>query len=395
MSKRTHNPPPNPPPAARPATSEARWPSRPVFICLLLAAFTLAVYWPVLRCDFISIDDDVYVTGNRHVLPGLSWGSVDWAFSNLTAGFWQPLTWLSHMLDCQLYGLHAWGHHLTNLLLHTGSTVLLFLTLRRMTGALWRSAMVAALFALHPLHVEPVAWVAERKEVLSAFFGFLSLLFYVRYVQRQTKVESRKSRANEPQPALDSRPSTLDYALALFFFALGLMSKPMLVTLPFVMLLLDYWPLGRIPNSELRISNSEFGSRKFVIWLRLVVEKIPFLLLGLIAGVLTIHAEDKLGALPTASQYLLPVRVANALFSSARYLTQMVWPTGLANIYLSPVVPAAPALAGAVGLLLVISLGAAVWWRRFPFLAVGWLWYVVTLLPVSGLIQICNNSRAE
>ena len=208
---------------------------------VLLAAVTLAVFWPVLGHDFINLDDNVYVTENHHVLGGLTWQSVLWAFTNLEAGFWQPLTWLSHMLDVTLFGLKPWGHHLTNLLLHTANTVLLFVLLRRMTGALWRSAVVAALFALHPLHVESVAWLAERKDVLSTLFWMLTLLFYARYVE-ESKVQSTKAKVY--------------YGWALGMFACGLMSKTMVVTLPVVMLLLDWWPLKRVSSFKFQVSSS-------------------------------------------------------------------------------------------------------------------------------------------
>ncbi len=252
----------------------------------------------MLRCDFVEYDDQIYVTDNYHVMAGLTWRSVLWAFTNLQAGFWQPLTWLSHMLDCQLYGLRAGGHHLTNLLLHLGNAVLLFALLRRMTGALWRSAMVAALFALHPLHVESVAWVAERKDVLSTFFGFLSLFFYARYAGSQIR---------------NSKFGIRNYCLSLFFFALGLMSKTMVVTLPVVMLLLDWWPLQRISNFEFRVSNAvqhtpqiALRNSELGIWWRLVWEKAPFFGASLLCGLLTVHAEKGVGALSNAAA--LPIR---------------------------------------------------------------------------------------
>jgi len=353
------------PAAAPPASGIARVATHPAFVCLLLAAATLAVYWPVVHFDFVNVDDDIYVTDNNQVLRGLTWNGVKWAFTNLTAGFWHPLTWLSHMADVQLYGLQAGGHHLTAVLLHVAGTCLLFLLLRRMTRATWRSAMVAGLFALHPLHVEAVAWVAERKEVLSAFFGFLTLFFYVRYAQPETA---------------GRRSWIINYLLSLSFFICGLMSKPMVVTVPVMMLLLDCWPLRRLelgawpPAPGLRVMG------------RLVLEKTPFFALALVSGLVTIHAESGLGALGSTEAYPLPVRAANAAVSYVQYLRQLFWPAGLAFPYPYPgSMPLAVSLPAGVG---VFGLcGLAVWLgRRRPYLAVGWFWYLLTLLPVIGLI---------
>src|ERR1039457_3725749 len=210
-------------------------------ICLALALVTTALYWPVTHHNFINFDDDDYITNNSHVQAGLTWAGVIWAFQSGSAANWHPLTWLSHMLDCQLYGLNPGGHHSTNLLFHVANILLLFLLLRQLTGALWRSAFVAALFAWHPLHVESVAWAAERKDVLSAFFWMLALMAYTRYVTSDKWRVTRAAPASSPVP----RHPSLHYFLALFFFACGLMSKPMVVTLPFVLLLLDFWPLNR------------------------------------------------------------------------------------------------------------------------------------------------------
>ncbi len=265
-----------------------------------LAAVTLTVFLPALRCDFVHYDDQIYVIENGHVLGGLTWRSVLWAFTNLEAGFWQPLTWLSHMLDCQLYGLQPWGHHLTNLLLHVANAVLLFAVLRWMTGALWRSAMVAGLFALHPLHVEPVAWVASRKDVLSTLFWMLTLLMYVRYVG-EFKVQSPKAK--------------IFYGLALLFFMCGLMSKTMVVTLPVVMLLLDWWPLGRVSSFKIQAPSSGTPARHdprpstfdFRLLWRLVWEKAPFFGASLLCGLLTVYAEKGVGAV--SSVETIPVHV--------------------------------------------------------------------------------------
>jgi tetratricopeptide (TPR) repeat protein len=337
-------------------------------LCLAMVLAVLAVYGRVLHFDFVNVDDDVYVTDNSQVLQGLTWGGIGWAFTNLTAGFWHPLTWLSLMLDATWYGKQAWGFHLTNLLLHLGSTVVLFATLQRATGKLWRSALVAALFALHPLHVEAVAWVAERKEVLSAFFGFVSIYFYVRHAQ----------------PASASRKAQIaNYSLSLAFFLCGLMSKTMIVTLPAVMLLLDYWPLKRI---TFPLPTSHF---------RLLVEKLPFFALGLVAGLLTIHAEGSIGALGTTAHHPLSVHVANAAVSYVEYLLQLLWPANLAMPYPPPEsLPLTVSLAA--GAALAGLCGLAVWLgRRRPYFPVGWFWYLTMLLPVSGLIQVGAQSRAD
>ena len=220
-------------------------------VAAILALVTLAIYWQATQHDFINYDDDDYVTSNIHVQNGLTLENVTWVFFNPVSANWHPVTMLSHMLDCEVFGLKPWGHHLTSVLLHTFNTVLVFLLLRRMTGALWRAALASALFAWHPLHVESVAWVAERKDVLSTFFGLLTLHFYARYAQR-TIAESRESSARKSGLAIEPEPWTFDYWLALFFFALGLMSKAMLVTWPFIMLLLDYWPLKRIARTSVK-----------------------------------------------------------------------------------------------------------------------------------------------
>ena len=351
------------------SVSAPAWWSQPWFVALVLAVGTLCVYAPVLWCDFVEYDDTVYVTENQHVLQGLTWEQVDWAFANLAAGFWHPLTWLSHMLDVQLYGLHAWGHHLTNLLLHVANTVLLFLLWHRMAGSLWRSALVAALFALHPLHVESVAWVAERKDVLGTFFGFLTLLCYARYAQLKS---------GPRQSAL------VPYSLALLCFACSLMSKSTLVTLPVIMLALDYWPLQRGAVSDWRKT-----------WARLAVEKAPFFALSLASGLLTLHAEKSIGAIAVKNGLPLAMRASNAVLSFIRYLGQTVWPADMAVFYPYPKEVSLWLVAGATFLLLAVTVGAILLARRRPYLAVGWLWYLVTLLPVSGLVQVGSHSRAD
>ncbi len=369
-----------------------------VWMGLLLAVTTLAVYWPVSGHKFVDYDDQAYVTENGYVLRGITWDGMCWAFTNLQAGFWQPLTWLSHMLDCQLYGLRAGGHHLTNLLLHLGNTVLLFALLRRMTGALWRSAMVAALFALHPLHVESVAWVAERKDVLSTFFGFLSLIFYVRYAER-VRARSRGQGAGGKNAYF---LLLIPYFLSFLFFVCGLMSKTMVVTLPVVMLLLDWWPLERV--SRFKIQDSSSGTLAMhdarastfdlrLLW-RLVREKAPFFGASLLCGLLTVYAEKGVGALSTAAALPIRSRVANVVVSCVRYLEQTVWPRDMAVFYPYPKWIGSGSVVAALVIVVVSWMAMGMGWRR-RYVAVGWLWYVVTWLPVSGLIPVGAHSRAD
>ena len=352
-------------------------------IGLALAAITLLVYLPMLWHGFVNYDDPDYITSNPHVQAGLTWPGIVWAFQSGEASNWHPLTWISHMADWQLFGEHAAGHHLVNLLFHTASALLLFILLRRLTGTLWRSAFVAALFAWHPLHVESVAWASERKDVLSAFFWMLTLLAYVRYAKAQSTVESRESKAGDASLALNSQPSTLNNFLALFFFACGLMSKPMVVTLPFVLLLLDFWPLNRMRSAER-------GARNFKM---LVLEKLPFLALTVASCIITYTVQQ--GALWSASSLPLPFRLENAVMSYVRYLSKMFWPVDLALIYPYPHHwPLAPVIT--VTVLLAMWSVLFLWWaKRFPYLAVGWFWYLGTLVPAIGLVQAGVQSMAD
>ena len=306
-------------------------------VCVFLAAIIWVVFGQTLRDEFVYDDED-YVWGNPEVSRGLTFQGIVWAFTHVHSANWHPLTWISHMLDCQLYGLNPGGHHLTNVLLHTATAILLFLALQRMTGFLWRSAFVAAVFAIHPLRVESVAWVAERKDVLSGVFFMLTLWAYVRYAQRRSKVEpsslrlaapGRRESSAQAVPVLDPRLWTPDYGLVLVFFMLGLLSKPMLVTLPFVLLLLDYWPLHRLRAD---------AATQPVFWLagrqvprRLVFEKLPLFGLAAAACAATLFAQT--GAILPFKNLLLSLRVGNALISYVTYLGQMFWPSGLAVLY--------------------------------------------------------------
>ena len=367
-------------------------------ICLLLGFVTLAVYWPVLHCDFNNYDDDLYVTKNRQVQSGLTWAGLRWAFTTRQCTNWHPLTWISHMADCELYGLDPAGHHATNLLFHIANTVLIFLVLRRMTGAQWRSAFVAALFALHPLHVESVAWVAERKDVLSTFFWALTLWAYVRYAQNQPGSGSRESTAGRAAPAPGSRLWSPDYARVVLFFALGLMAKPMLVTLPLLLLLLDFWPLRRMPATvrvfgrELRTCEAGDERASQTTLARLIVEKLPLLALSLASSAVTLWAQHKaVGTLHCPFLF----RMANADISYIRYIKKMVWPDKLVVLYPFPhvlvfwqVVIAALALGG----LTVLAIRHA---KTHPYLLTGWLWYLGTLVPVIGGVQVGVQSMAD
>jgi tetratricopeptide (TPR) repeat protein len=337
-----------------------------LWACLLLAGVTLLVYARIWTHEFIDMDDYHYIVRNPAVAAGLTWRGVVWAFTTGHAANWHPVTWLSHMLDVELFGLRPGAHHVVNVLLHVVSTLLLFGVLRRMTGKLERSAVVAALFALHPLHVESVAWASERKDVLSALFWMLTLWAYLAYVRR---------------------PGPGRYAATAALFALGLMAKPMVVTLPFVLLLLDFWPLGRAGTGERPLID---GAKA----VRLVMEKIPLLALSVVSSVITVIVQRREGAVGDLETFPLGRRAANALMSYGTYLLETFWPARLAAIYPYPhSVPAGRALASLVVLVAVTAMvvyGA----RRYRYLPVGWFWYLGTLVPVIGLVQVGIQSMA-
>ena len=370
-------------------------------ICLFLIAVILAVYWQVTDYDFVNYDDINYVTENPPVRSGLSLKGIAWAFSTTHASNWHPLTWISHMLDVQLFGLNAGWHHLVNVFFHIINTILLFLIFNRMTRALWPSAFVAALFALHPLHVESVAWVAERKDVLSTFFWMLTMGAYVFYVEK---------------------PDTKKYLLTLLFFALGLMAKPMLVTLPFVLLLLDYWPLERIQpevpgtnNQPEKLHHRDTKKQKrksrksapdiektqetphsgysWPQFLLLVREKIPFFALSFLSSIITVYAQRD----AVESIEVIPVgaRIANALVSYTNYIGKMIWPRDLAILYPHPGMVPAWQAAGAALILALTTFFVIRLMRRFRYLAMGWFWYLGTLVPVIGLIQVGLQAMAD
>jgi protein O-mannosyl-transferase len=337
-------------------------------VYILLILVTAGVFWQVNRFDFVNIDDNVYVTENNFVRSGITPDGLRWMFSTTYGEFWHPLTWLSLMLDGQFHGFNAAGFHLTNLILHILSTLLLFWFLNRSTCAVWKSAFVAAFFALHPLHVESVAWIAERKDVLSAFFWMLTLCLYVLYIEK---------------------PVVKRYLLVLLCFACGLMSKSMVVTLPVVMLLLDYWPLKRFRVKKTENDLTGVASGKGFLWL--LWEKTPFFVLSAFFSMGTFLAQQN----PTARKFTWGSRIANAPVSFLTYLEKTFWPHDLAVFYpLSDQLPIWQVL-GAVLLILVISAAVIAAAKRLPYLFVGWFWYTVTLLPVIGIIQVGKQSMAD
>ena len=361
---------------ASPRVAASGVPSLLLWIPVGLVAANIVVYAAVRRYDFVSFDDYSYVTGNPNVMAGLTWHGMLWAFTTGHAANWHPLTWLSHMLDVQLYGMHAGGHHLTNVLLHIVNTLLLFGVLHRMTGAVGRSGFVAALFAVHPLHVESVAWVAERKDVLSTLFWMLTLWSYVSYVRQ---------------------PRWSRYVVVLVSFALGLMAKPMLVTLPFVLLLLDYWPLERVTfdgtaGADGRVAR--FSHQRGVV-LRLLREKTPLFAVAIASSVVTFLVQQRGGSVVELDLAAPDARVENALVSYVAYIGKMLWPARLAAFY--PWVVSLPVwqVIGAA-LILIAGFGAALHGaRKRPYLLVGWLWYVGTLVPVIGLVQVGSQRMAD
>jgi hypothetical protein len=352
-----------------------------------LGLATLACFWPTLGNDFVQYDDQDYVTQNPHIQSGLTWQSIRWAFGAAYAANWHPLTWISHALDVELFGLDPAGHHLSSLLLHAANAVLLFTLLNRVTRRTGRSFLVAGLFALHPLRVESVAWVAERKDVLSGFFFLLALLAYTRFVFPSRCARDRLGRAGNAEPAgtgCDFR-SAVFYCLALAGHAAGLMSKPMVVTLPFVLLLMDYWPLGRLGGA------GRGTEGKTIV--RLLIEKVPFLVLSGISAAITFQAQAPAKVYFAGLPFSL--RLANAAVACARYLGKTFWPADLAVFYPHPGRwPTAVVLMAALAIValtfLVVGSG-----RRHPWLGVGWLWFLGMLVPVLGLVQVGVQSMAD
>jgi len=325
-----------------------------LIVCLILSLLILAVYWQVTGFEFVNYDDVMYITENSHVKSGLTLKNLVWSFgfSHEVLTHWHPLTWISHILDFQLYGLKPGMHHLTSLIIHLVNSILVFLVFQRMTVELWKSAFVAALFALHPINVDSVAWVAERKNVLSTFFWMLTLMTYTRYSER---------------------PGLSRYLLTCASFTLGLLAKPMLVTLPFVLIIMDYWPLKR------------FRLPEFSVISRLVIEKIP---LFIISGIsIYIYFLSQRGSIASTALRPMSLRIANALVSYVSYIEKMIWPQHLAVHYPFPHMVPLWKATGSGTLLLLVSLWVFIVIKRKPYLAVGWLWFIGTLFPVIGLVQ--------
>jgi hypothetical protein len=355
---------------------------RSIIVAALLVAATLVVYLPVIHHPFLNLDDNQYVTDNPHVHAGFTWATVVWAFNSYDAFNWHPLTWLSHAADVQMFGMQAGPHHAVNLLLHVANVIILFLVLQRATGCVGRSAMVAALFALHPINVESVAWIAERKNLLSMFFFLLAMGSYRWYARR---------------PALGR------YTVVALCFALGLMAKPQVITLPFVLLLWDYWPLERVafrsslialrqheprdPSGEQRIAKSE--------WRLLMLEKTPLLVLCAVSSILTMAAQQAGGAMVSLVKYPLGLRIENALLSYARYLGKAFWPAQLTLMYPHPGADLT-LWEVALALLLLLAITTLVaHFRARRYLLVGWLWFLGTLVPMIGIVQVGHQAMAD
>lgn len=351
-----------------------RWTKRLGGLFFGLSLLVIGAFWPVFSNEFISIDDYSYVVKNDHVLRGLTLAGVRWAFTSIDCSNWHPLTWLSHMIDIEAFGLQARWHHLTSLLLHLVNTLLLFSVLRALTGTTGKSFLVAALFGVHPLHVESVAWIAERKDVLSTLFWMLAVWAYLRFVRK---------------------PEAGRYLVVVILFSLGLMAKPMVLTLPLVLLLLDYWPLGRW-RSSVSTAAPNFRQGVGATPIALIMEKTPLLVLAVASGMVTVIAQAGGGMTRSLVHYPFYVRVANALLAYVGYLGKMLWPLHLAipyphhgsdfNLW---------SVAGASLVIIAVSLMVGRFFRSRPYLAVGWFWYLVTLVPVIGIVQVADQAMAD
>jgi len=344
-------------------------------VCFALVAFTAVAYWNIDKATFSDFDDPTYVYKNTHLAEGFSKAGITWAFTSFYASNWHPVTWLSYMLDYQLYGIKPAGYHLTNLILHLLNALLLFLLLRSMTGAFWRSALVAALFALHPMHVESVAWVSERKDVLSAFFMFTAFLCYSSFVHNRRNIGF--------------------YVATFLFFVLGLMAKPMIVTFPFVLLLCDFWPFRRfgLNADQENIRTAQPHANRFI---PVLLEKIPFFLLSLFSCVITLYAQRAGGAIVKANELSFFLRSENSIFSVLRYVQKMLWPSNLGFFYPVSMHPS-PLWKVSLALITIvlISIVAMVRMKKQPYLLVGWLWFLGTLAPVIGLVQVGSQALAD
>jgi tetratricopeptide (TPR) repeat protein len=345
------------------------------FVCLTLVLTTLAVFWQLHNHEFITnFDDSFYITDNDNVKAGLTWQGIIWAFTTNHAFNWHPLTWLSHMFDCQFFGVEPGAHLLINTLFHTANATLLFFILYRMTGSLWSSAFIAAAFALHPLHVESVAWASERKDTLSTFLVMLTILSYTYYVER---------------------PCIKRYSMILLFFALCLMAKQMYVTLPFLLILLDYWPLGRISFRGQKHICCSLGPAA-ISFRKCILEKVPFLILSVAASVIVFTVQRQTGVMRTFVDSPPASRLANVLVAYTTYIVKMFWPLKLAACYPYPYDGLSFWYVLLSALLLLVVTSFVTWkFRRYPYLAIGWFWYIGTLVPVIGLVQVGCSAFAD
>ena len=345
-----------------------------ILVVLILILLILAVYWPVQNYGFIDFDDNIYITENSHVQSGITLDGFYWAFSTKHFGLWNPLVWISFMIDYQFFGFNAGGYHWTNVIIHIFNTILLFFLFRNLTGAVWRSAFVAALFAIHPINVESVAWIAERKNVLSTFFWMLTMLFYVRYVKQ---------------------PNWKRYLPVFICFALGLMSKPMLVTLPFVLLLIDYWPLNRAAiktQDETNIAAALKAGKEKLIFL--ILEKIPLFILSAVTIYIALYSAIHAPQSEKIIYISFMQRITNVIFSYVMYLKKLVWPGDLSIWYLYLNVPIWQVFLSAV-ILIMVTILVCKYFKKYPYLPVGWFWYLGTLVPVIGIIQIADLTMAD
>ena len=346
---------------------------RDLLVCIFLVIATFIVYEQVRTFEYINYDDNEYIVENQVLAKGLTWENVIWAFTDSidVSNYWHPLAWISHLIDVELYGMNLGGHHLTNLIFHILNTVLLFIVFKRMTGCIWRSGFIAALFAFHPLHVESVAWLAERKDVMSGFFWMLTLWFYCRYA---------------------ALPGLKRYLPVFLFFIMGLMSKPMVVTLPFVMLLLDFWPLGRFDAG--RSIQDGKGQNRLPLF-KLILEKVPLFIMTLLVSIATFLTQHQAGVVETLENLSFADRVANSMVSYVGYIEKMFWPVNLAFVYPHPGAIPVYQWAGAGLLLLMITFFSIYYRKSYPWVAVGWFWYLGVLFPVNGLVVIGPHTMAD
>ncbi|HYA40834.1 MAG TPA: tetratricopeptide repeat protein [Syntrophobacteraceae bacterium] len=359
-----------------------------LLIYLFLTITTLSAFRRLTQCDFINYDDPSYVTENVHIKNGVTFDAIRWAFTSAYASNWHPITWMSHILDVQLFGLNPHLHHSTNLLFHIANTLLLFFVFNRMTKAPWKSAFVAALFALHPLHVESVAWIAERKDVLSTLFWMITIAAYIYYVERRTEEGGQRTEDRLRRPHFLFPFSDFRYLAVVVLFALGLMAKPMLVTLPFVLLLLDLWPLSRV-DLQMPFAASQLRVKKIFL------EKIPLFALAALSCIVTYIAQRKGGAVRSSDAFPMYARIANALVSYVLYIKKAIWPNDLAVLYPHPGTRPLWQVCGAALFLGALTFIVVRKTKTHPFLPVGWLWFAGTLVPVLGIVQVGWQAMAD